>query len=928
MAQPQSQGGTIGSGMGVLGLPGRLLFGLLVTLLADRLWFLLDTHMPAWDEADYLNGALAYGRLLGGQGMALGSDVLGTDFWRSFWQLAPKIPPLVSVLTVPFLRWFGPSADSATGLITLLTLPLVWVVYDLGSRLFKPAVGLWGAGLCLLLPGLYGARLEYMLDYPVTVGVTVALWGLTRWWWAERRRWQWVWAIAGGLLAGLALLTKQTALLFLLGPMLWTLGVSLYRRRWERLGQWLLAGWLARQLLWPWWTTNWLLILSSNKRASLDSALKEGDPSILSWQAWTYYLQQLPHYLSWPLMVGAIAGLLFWCYGAAELYRQKVAQKGGRLILPRWRSDRWLWGFVLVAYGLCSLSPNKDDRYFLPVLPIVSLILARGLLLFTGRLKAIRWGLVCLVLVTMVVQLFPLVWPLGLPEVQRLANVLSPGAGHPVRLVDWPHEAVIAEILRREPYLQSTLGVLPSTAAINQHNVSFIGGLRDFQVQGRQVGVRQADLDADRRSLDWFLTKTGDQGSIPASQAAIVAAIATDPDFEVLRSWPMADGSTLNLHHRIQPLVEVLPLEALEAAIPLDRKPQGQPLQLALILPKRVTPNQPVPVTYEWSGTWSVLHRGIVLLSWLPDEALPARSPQAPNAAASAGKSANAANPNPVQANSAPANSTPPNPIDSPAPASNLAGQIRLLDSELPPNDRLTEPGWIHDHGIALGFLKPPPPRSAKVPLRVTERMAMLSASQPGRYRLEARYLDRLSRRTIPLAIPPTTIEVTADAIDLPAPELDWLTQLRQWAQVMPEGIDALGPVFESIARVNQYDPFQDYLTQAALSLETRLQQKPWVLNWAYSQALAQVIRRNADGAIEAFHHVAALDSSAIAQNYLAFVQLYDLNPREADRALTRATSIEADRRETYQLSAVSALFQWDLGRLIRVAQNLRRLGT
>ncbi len=926
-----SRGASRSVGLG--GLPWVLVLGLALTLGFDRLWFALDSHIPGWDEADYLNGALAYWRLLGGLGDSplISGDGVG-DGWRSFWQLAPKIPPLVSVLTVPFFRLFGPGIDSATGLITLLTVPLVLVIYDLGSRLFKPAVGLWGAGLCLLLPGLYGARLDYMLDYPVTVAVAVAFWGLTRWWWAERRVGQWGWAIVGGVLMGLALLTKQTALLFLLGPAVWVLLASLRRRRWGRLVQWLLAAWLALRMLWPWWTTNWLLILASNKRASLDSALKEGDPLLFDWRAWTYYLEHLPHYLSWPLLLGAIAGVVIWLSGAIQLYRQKRV----RLILPRLRADRWLWWFCLSAYGLCSLSPNKDGRYFLAALPVFSLILARGLLLLTGTLKGIRWGALGLVGVTMVVQLLPLPWP----EVQRLANVLSPGAAHSAQLNrDWPQEAVIAEMIQQDPYLKSTLGVLPSTAELNQHNVSFVGGLRGFQVQGRQVGVRMGDLDADRRSLDWFLTKTGDQGSIPASQRAIVQAIEADSEFQLKRSWPLADGSQLNLYHRVQPSLEVLPLEALSEAIPLDRKPQGQPVQLSLTLPKRATPNQPVPVTYEWSGTWSALHRGIVLLSWVPAGGVglvPSMSglggtpgelqPDPPDlkpATGSKGKSPIVQSPIAKP------------PIVQPPTASNPSFRPPLADRLVQPmakgfglpgagrvNPHLSEPGWIHDHGIALGFLNAPPNGSARSPLRVTERLAMLSGAT-GRYHLEALYLDRLTQQTLALEIPVTELEVTAGAIDLPAPELDWLTQLRQWALLLPQGTTALAPAFESIARVNQYDPFQDYLNQAALSLEVRLKQKPWVLDWAYSLALAQVIRRDAGGAIGAFHHVAALDPREMAQNYLAFVQLYDLNPREADRAIEQAVAIDPKNRETQQLSAVSALLQGDVFRLVRVGRLL-----
>jgi len=67
------------------------------------------------------------------------------------------------------------------------------------------------------------------------------------------------------------------------------------------------------------------------------------------------------------------------------------------------------------------------------------------------------------------------------------------------------------------------------------------------------------------RSLDWFLTKTGEQGSVPEAQATIVQTVEQSPNFYLDKAWNLPDGSTLKLYHRRTPLVQVQPSQNLES---------------------------------------------------------------------------------------------------------------------------------------------------------------------------------------------------------------------------------------------------------------------------------------------------------------------------------------------------------------------------
>ncbi|MBA3922482.1 MAG: hypothetical protein H0X31_12600 [Nostocaceae cyanobacterium] len=393
---------------------------------------------------------------------------------------------------------------------------------------------------------------------------------------------------------------------------------------------------------------------------------------------------------------------------------------------------------------------------------------------------------------------------------------------------------MIAKIVATEPYLRSTLGVLPSTGTINQHNFNYYGALQNFQVYGRQVGTKAKLIEQDRRSLEWFLTKTGAQGSVPESQAAMTQGVETSPDFQLQQTWNLRDNSQLKLYHRQTPTVEVQRQTSNPSTIALSK----------VTVPERVPPGLPVPVTYEWSGAGEDLQSGLVLLTWQGE----GDNPQS----------------------------------------------------------------WIHDHGIGMGAIQPTAKQDT---FQVIERTAMLPPANipPGTYRLVAKYLNRLSCKSYSLPIPPAMVTIDPQATAIKAPELDLVTQLRTQAALLPNGLKDIGQVFAEIGRINQYDPIQDYLVQAQLTLAHRLQTSP-NRDWAYGLGLANVLKRNVRGAIASLQQVTQLDSqNPYAYAYLAFVQLYNWQPQAAHQSLAPALAKNPQLRELQALDGIAALMQGNL---------------
>ncbi|MGJ3248261.1 MAG: glycosyltransferase family 39 protein [Elainellaceae cyanobacterium] len=824
-------------------------------LCIDSIWLALDHGVPSWDPADHLIGSLNYWWTLSH------GNWFSPDWWTGLWTLSSKYPPLLYITTTPFLSLLGAGIDPALRVNSLYTVILLVSVYGLGQQLLSPRVGLWAAGLCVLFPEFYSLRTQYFMDYPLAALTTASVWILTLWRDASSRWAQWWLALGFGTCFGLALLMKQTAVFFLALPILWVLGRQLQKRSWERIIQLFSGLLIALVLMIPWSRHNWVFQISAAFSANTRSAAIEGDPPITSPGAWTFYWQQLPSSVSYPLLIVPIVGLILGItvfrhatpidqpsgidqpFGTTRQHPQTAPSALG-----------WLMVFLAGAYIIWSAIANKDIRYIMPWLPIWSIVLAYGLTRFPRRWRVVPWATVGLAIVLMTLNLFPWGGQMG----DRLSLTLAPGTRHhPERSAEWAHAEIIDEIIRTQPYQIATLGVLPSTPEINQHNLTYYGNLENFRVYARRMGKNEDSIEQDVRSLSWFLSVTKPQLTHhdPKSrrrQNRVVRMLRQSPDFEKRRSWTLPDGSRLHLFHR-----RVAPVKVQPQAVPVATVASTDTIQLDDVrVPDAVPPGRLVPITYTWSGSWQQLHEGLVLLTW--------------------------------------------NHADT--------GQQ----------------GWLHDHGIGLGTLHPQPIQAnqttlaestvdATQPFRIVERIAMLPPKglRPGRYTLEATYLNPSTGETYPIEGVSASLVIDSNAPSNPAPPLDNVTQLRQLATVLPQGVDALDPVFEQIGRLNLYDPVQTYVVQAEQLLSYRLQQQPNRLDYAYGLALSIVLQRKADEAIAAFERVTQLDpNNPNAYAYLAFVNLYDLNPAAAQRALKPALELNPDSREFRILNGIAALMR------------------
>lgn len=276
----------------------------LLTNLGDRLWLALDRSVPAWDQSNHLTNSLNYLQAL------QTPQIFSLDWWHSFWAISTKYPPVTYIISAFFQLLFGKGNDPALMANWIYSALLLLSVYLLGATLLSPKVGLWAAVITPLLPRYYETRLLFLLDTPLLAFTLASFCCLTLWRDQTQRRHQWLWAIAFGLVWGIALLTKQSVLFFLLFPLLGLVSYYLWTRRWERILQ-LIVSFFVSALVWfPWYRTNWIFLFSTIQNSNSIPASLEGDPTLNTLAAWTYYWQDLPFAVSWVLLIVPTVGLL------------------------------------------------------------------------------------------------------------------------------------------------------------------------------------------------------------------------------------------------------------------------------------------------------------------------------------------------------------------------------------------------------------------------------------------------------------------------------------------------------------------------------------------------------------------------------------------------------------------------------------------
>lgn len=482
----------------------------MVALLLLVIWNWTDPLPPAWDEAQHLLQAQAFGLHLG--------RFRWDGLWgQQFLHLNQRYPPLAYWLGIP-LAVLHPFSRADGQLLNLGLLGvLVLATQRLGQRVYRSGeVGWLAAALVLLYPGITALAHVYMLELPLVAAV---------------------------------LLTKWTGVLFLLLPLL---GIPLLpgkRIPWlVRLAHLTLGMGVMLLLCWPWYGANWLFVLSNGWAYAETAHYYITCPAgSLCW--WTAYLRLLPLQMS-PFLCG-----LPLLSGWGSLDRREAV----------------LWATYGSGYLLYTLVDIKDVRFTLPLLPLLAVLSAGGIQKACRWLEE-RWGawalqrgvcaglvLGCLALANLGRPLTPGVAPLWTGIQMRWQGK------HPTQeLTQWIQSLI-------QPGLTTTLGVLPNTELISSETLTYLAALQRWPVTFRAAGQTPWP-ELELSLLDGFVDAEGEQGIIGPygpTKEQIRQHLRSSPDW---RQDPAVELPTVGRLHTYFPrfskvTVQEWPLEAEEVEL-------------------------------------------------------------------------------------------------------------------------------------------------------------------------------------------------------------------------------------------------------------------------------------------------------------------------------------------------------------------------
>ena len=334
----------------------------LLWLAVNAVWLWRDHRPPFWDAAHHATMALNSAKVWpSGSGDTIQAALAGTIY-----------PPLVYLVCAP-AAWVSAHIDVLTlWMNVVFGLLLATSLLGMARLLEVPWIGVGATLLAFYQPMTIFTSRCFTLDFPLTAMVTFAYWRIL----SCDRHWSLRNAMVLGAVLGLGQLTKWSFGLYLTPAIIWLVCRRL--RSGMSFADWrvmLGIGGVALAVCSWWYLWRWSELLEHLSKNSWEARALERDPPGWSASYLVYYL--------WVYQ--SIVPLVAWL-AAASWFLWKGPHMGRILAL---------WG--LIGDVFLGLAPNKDMRFFLPLVPLKAFISWWGV----SQIRAASWRRAMMIMLAM-----------------------------------------------------------------------------------------------------------------------------------------------------------------------------------------------------------------------------------------------------------------------------------------------------------------------------------------------------------------------------------------------------------------------------------------------------------------------------------------------------------------------------------------------
>lgn len=461
-------------------------------------WILTDNLPLIWDEARHLR-----------IGLEVKNSIISFKPWRLFY-CTSRYPPFYYLLIFPFLL-FNSNPD-VVALFNLLPWSfLIFSTYYL-ARTFLPSSASFIASLVTgFCPFIIGILPKILIDLTLTSIITFSVLSFILSKSFNNKKW----SLILGTTIGLGLLTREVFILFIVGPFIW-LGIkgiiSLYKQgfnRWFNLNKKQLMNsfyciCIAFCLAGPWYIKNINRIIKVIYE-QIYIANIEGDPHVFSLSGALFYIKNLiENQFFFPLTIFLFIGLIF-------------------TFIKR-RNEKWILLQVLTSgYIILTLFKNKDPRYSMPLLPIISIIATHWVIYLKPILRKIAYPLIAIYLsMTTIFMNFKAIAVqneitihIGTSSFRLLAREFF--IFRFPKKESWPIKQVLGiiknDLIKKNINVEAKIGLAFDHPFLNTENMLFYAKIRKNNFKFIRI-EKEEDIKILSRQPAYILTKTKYPGTI------------------------------------------------------------------------------------------------------------------------------------------------------------------------------------------------------------------------------------------------------------------------------------------------------------------------------------------------------------------------------------------------------------------------------
>ncbi len=496
-----------------------------LSLIIDNLFILQINYPPAWDQGYHLSNVFKMYNILGDQGINISekfNQLLNiTDSYRG---------PLTYFLSALFLKVFNNTYQFAYLSNQIFNITCIVSIFNLSKLLKNESTGVWAALIFTFSSLILNHRSDYLIDLSLSSFSTLCFLFFTRWY-LDKKKFSFYSSLAGFTL-GLIFLTRPTGVVIFFLTFLFILFKLIKRRNSfsYSLGELIIFFTTFIVVIFPWFSRNWLTIITSTINAWNWGVNYQDGLEFYSIESWLFYLKRLP--LIFGPINFSILSIIFLI--------EKIFQKNllNFKIKSFTKLNLWFLIYIFNSYLIISLMSTKDIRFMMPIFPILCIYSAifldsKNFKIFSKKNKKL------IILISILFSLFFTKSTLF----SKNSNIYSK--------YNWPHADIIKEIKKENKNLVSTLAILPDTKEINTFNLEAEASRQEQYIAVRQTISNEESYKDDLQYFDWFLIKTGDQGIMSNEAKNLLNQyLLKSPSFIIQKEWPLPDKSKVLLLRR------------------------------------------------------------------------------------------------------------------------------------------------------------------------------------------------------------------------------------------------------------------------------------------------------------------------------------------------------------------------------------------